>query len=209
MDTVEPRTLRNKAALADRRSWFGEAHVAPLNDWVRSLRTRLGPTSIVPWFDPADGGVEARILWLLEAPGPKSTEERGSGIISCDNNDGAAENTWRTRREAGVDRSDVVHWNVIPYYIGNGTKIRAWRSGDVASAGPLLQELMGLLPRVQAVILGGKAAQDGWRSHRPAGIAVGEFPCPHPSVTNVNTRPGVWPAVVSAWRDAAAWVTRR
>ena len=208
VDTTVPRALRDRSALADRRARLGDPHVAPLNHWVESLRARLGPSSIVPWFDPADGAVDATILWLLEAPGPKSTEQSGSGIISCDNNDGAAENTWRTRREAGVDRRHVVHWNVIPYYIGNETKIRAWRQGDVAHAGPLLKELVDLLPRLRSVILGGKAAQEGWRDHRPQGITVREFPCPHPSVTNVNTRPEVWPAVVSAWRDAATWAVR-
>jgi hypothetical protein len=148
----------------------------------------LGPAAIVPWFDPADGGVNATILWLLEAPGPKATSERGgSGIISCDNNDGAAENTWRTRNEAGVSRLDVVHWNVIPYYIGSDTKIRAWRAGDVANAGHMLAELVALLPRLRSVVLGGQAAQEGWRDHRPPGTTVREFPCPHPSVTNVNT----------------------
>jgi hypothetical protein len=64
------------------------------------------------------------------APGPRSTRERGgSGIISCNNNDGAAENTWRTRTEAGIDRHLVVHWNVIPHYLGNETWIRASRLG--------------------------------------------------------------------------------
>lgn len=140
----------------------------------------------MPWFDPADGGVDARILWLLEAPGPRSTEQCGSGIISCDNNDGAAENTWRTRREAGVDRRHVVHWNVIPYYIGDETKVRAWLQGDVAHAGPLLKELVDLLPHLRAVILGGKAAQEGWRGHRPQGTTLRDFACPHPSVTNVR-----------------------
>ena len=80
---------------------------------------RLGPNAIVPWFDPEDGGCEASILWLLEAPGPKATRERGQRIISCNNNDGTAQNTWETREEAGVSRKLVVHWNVIPYYIGN------------------------------------------------------------------------------------------
>lgn len=169
MDTIQPKALKVNWVLTERRSKLDEPHVAPLNRWVRSLRSRLGPSSIVPWFDPADGGIDARILWLLEAPGPRSTEQRGSGIISCDNNDGAAENTWRTRTEAGVDRRDVVHWNVIPYYIGNETKIRAWRPGDVANAGPLLAELMALLPRVRAVILGGKAAQKGMEGSPPGG----------------------------------------
>ncbi|MEQ1702151.1 MAG: uracil-DNA glycosylase, partial [Ilumatobacteraceae bacterium] len=178
-----PKAFRDHGVLAERTRQLDEPHVAPLNDWVRGLRQRLGPTAIVPWFDPADGGTNARILWLLEAPGPKSTRERGgSGIISCDNNDGAAENTWRTRREAGVDRADVVHWNVIPYYIGTDTKVRAWRPGDVANAGPMLVELVALLPRLRAVILGGKAAQAAWRDYGPSRPTIREFPCPHPSV---------------------------
>jgi hypothetical protein len=85
-----------------------DPHVAPLNDWVRSVRERLGPEAIVPWFDPWDAGVEISVLWLLEAPGPRATVERGgSGFVSCDNNDQTAENTWRTREEAGVPRSVV------------------------------------------------------------------------------------------------------
>lgn len=205
MSVEGPRALRAPDALADRQTRLDEPHVAPLNAWVRRLRARLGPEAIVPWFDPADGGTSARVLWLLEAPGPRSTEQRGSGIISCDNNDGAAENTWRTRTEAGVDRQLIVHWNVIPYYLGTTTKIRAWRAGDVAAAGPLLNELVDLLPHLRAVILGGGAAQLARRDHRPPGMAIREFPCPHPSVTNVNTRPWVWPQIVKAWTDAAAW----
>jgi hypothetical protein len=208
MECREPKAFRDATVLAERRSRLDEPHVAPLNDWVRSLRERLGPTAIVPWFDPADGGVRATILWLLEAPGPRSTAERGgSGIISCDNNDGAAANTRQTRIEAGVDRSDVVHWNVIPYYIGTDTKIRAWQPGDVANAGPMLAELVDLLPRLRSVILGGRAAQQGWQEHGPADPRIRAFPCPHPSVTNVNTRPTVWPAVVGAWRDASTWAS--
>lgn len=199
-----PRAFRTAAVLAERLTQLDEPRVAPLNSWVRRMRARLGPDAIVPWFDPADGGVEARVLWLLEAPGPRATTERGgSGIISCNNHDGTAENTWRARTEAGVDRLLVVHWNVIPYYLGTDTKIRAWKTGDVANAGPLLAEMVALLPELRYVILGGAAAQTGWRYHKPPGTLVREFPCPHPSATNVNTRPWVWPLIVEAWRDAA------
>jgi hypothetical protein len=196
--------------LAERLSQLDEPHVAPLNNWVvRELRARLGPDAIAPWFDPADGGVQARILWLLEAPGPRATRERGgSGIISCNNNDGAAENTWRTRTEADVGRHLVVHWNVIPYYLGTDTNIRAWKPGDIANAGPMLAELVALLPDLRSVILGGEAAKTGWRDHKPPGAHTREIPCPHPSVTNVNTRPWVRPLIVQAWRDAAAWTAR-
>lgn len=202
--TDGPRTLRDKATLEKRLSRLDEPHVAPLSGWVRDLRLRLGPDAIVPWFDPADGGTEARILFLLEAPGPKATRERGgSGIISCNNNDRTAENAWRTRDEAGVDRSLVVHWNVIPAYMGSDTKIRAWARDDVAAAGPLLKELVSLLPNLRSVILGGRAAQHAWRDHQPPDLKVVSVDCPHPSPTNLNTRPHNRELVVAAWRTAA------
>jgi len=170
---------------------------------VRELRLRLGDQAIVPWFDPEDGGVAASILWLLEAPGPKATRERGgSGIISCNNNDGTAENTWRTRDKASVGRDIVVHWNVIPHYLGSATKIRAWDSDDVAAVGPLLGELLSLLPDIRCVILGGGAAQAAWRDHGPPGVRMHVIKCPHPSPTNVNTRPGARDLIVEAWREA-------
>ena len=209
MFSDQPRAFRDPAALTERLRHLDEPHVAPLTEWVQKLRTRLGSDAIVPWFDPADGGINAGLLWLLEAPGPKATRERGgSGIVSCNNNDGAAENTWRTRTEAGVGRHLVVHWNVIPYYIGTETTIRAWDPGDVANAGPMLAELVSLLPHLRSVVLGGEAAQVGWREHKPSMAHAREFPCPHPSVTNVNTRPWVRPLIVQAWRDAAAWAAR-
>lgn len=199
-----PRSFRNAPVLRGRLGCVDDPHVAPLNAWVRSLRKRLGPQSIVPWFDPGDGGVNARILWLLEAPGPRATQERGgSGIVSCNNHDGTAENTWRTRSDAGVDRVEVVHWNVIPYYLGSDTKIRAWDRNDVAAAGPLLAELLALLPELRVVVLGGGAAQAAWSDHAPPGSDLVVIPCPHPSPTNVNTRPGSRAAIVAAWRRAA------
>ena len=204
-----PRLFNDRAALEARLEQLDATHVAPLNAWVASLRDRLGPAAIVPYFDPRDAGVDARILWLLEAPGPRATRERGgSGIVSCNNNDGTAANTWTTRHEAGVPRSMVVHWNAIPYYLGSDTRIRAHNTADVASAGPLLAELLELLPRIRAVILGGKAAQRTWAGHAPKETAVSSFEAPHPSPTNLNTRPLTREAVVKAWRDAMAAATR-
>jgi hypothetical protein len=199
-----PRILRDRSVLERRLSQIDEPHVAPLNDWVRRLRERLGPAAIVPWFDPADGGTAATILWLLEAPGPKATRERGgSGIVSCNNNDGTAENTFLTRTEAGVDRRLVVHWNVIPAYLGTDSKIRAWDPTDVAAAAPLLAELLGLLPELRYVILGGRAAQAAWAAHAPEGIHLQVIEGPHPSPVNLNPRPAERPLVVAAWRSAA------
>lgn len=216
----KPRLFRDPTEITRREAQIDLPHAAPLNRWVRALRERLGPNAIVPWFDPADGGIEARILWLLEAPGPKATRERGgSGFISCNNNDASAQNTWQTREEAGVPRKLVVHWNAIPYYIGSETKIRAFNRGDVAAVGPLLAELLGLVGwqrttsaagmvrcqrtlHLQVVILGGKAAQRVWGEYGPQDGRLHIIECPHPSPTNLNTRPGNRERVVEAWREA-------
>jgi uracil-DNA glycosylase len=183
--------------------------VEPLNTWVRDLRKRLGPDAIVPWFDPADGGYQARILWLLEAPGPKATRERGgSGFISCNNNDATAQNTWETREKAGVSRKLVVHWNVIPYYIGTDTKIRAHNPKDIAAVGPFIEELISLLPHLKVVILGGEAARKAMQDLAPRHIKFQVIMCPHPSPPNVNTRPGNRERIVNAWREALKYVEK-
>lgn len=161
-----PRLLRDAEVVHSRHAQVDEDHVAPLNAWVRSVRSRLGDEAIVPLFDPWDGGIDGRVLWLLEAPGPRATVERGgSGFVSCNNVDATAENTWRTREEAGVPRAAVVHWNAIPFYLGSDVRIRPPGDADVATAGPLITELLALLPAVRAVILGGRAAQRAWDAH--------------------------------------------
>ena len=204
-----PRLFRDPNEVQNRETEIFSNHVAPLNNWVLDLRERLGPNAIVPWFDPEDGGSEAQILWLLEAPGPKATRERGgSGFISCNNNDGTAQNTWETREIAGVSRKLVVHWNVIPYYLGSSTKIRAHDKDDIAAVGPLITELLNLLPRLQVVILGGKAASKVWQGYAPQGRKLIIIECPHPSPTNLNTRPGNREQVIKSWREALSYVKR-
>ncbi len=205
-----PRLFSDPSALAEREKHLDDEHVAPLNEWVRDLRQRLGSSAIVPWFDPGDGGIRARILWLLEAPGPKATRQRGgSGIVSCNNNDGTAQNTWKFRAAAGVTRDLVVHWNAIPYYLGSETRIRAHARADVAAVGPLLRELLELLPDLSVVILGGRAAQDLWRGYAPQESAITPIECPHPSPTNVNTRPGTREQIIEAWRSGVSLLVRR
>ena len=196
----EPRSLKSAVEVEGRLQHLDDDHIAPLSNWVRRLRQRLGPSAIVPWFDPMDGGTEATVLWLLEAPGPKATRERGgSGFISCNNDDRTAENTWSTRVDAGLERRRALHWNAIPYYLGSETKIRAFNSADVADVRGLVAELLSLLPRLEVVILGGNAASSVWADARPQHHAE-VITCPHPSPTNLNTRPHLRTGIVDAWR---------
>ncbi len=198
-----PRLFKNPIEIRKREEKIFSTRVAPLNNWVLELRERLGSDAIVPWFDPEDGGTEAQILWLLQAPGPKATRERGgSGFISCNNNDGTAQNTWETREEGGVSREIVIHWNVIPYYIGSSRKIRAYDPNDIAAVGPLITEQLDLLPKLQVVILGGTAASKVWHGYAPQQSQLRIIECPHPSPMNVNTRPENREKIISAWEEA-------
>jgi len=54
-----------------RREHLRESHIAPLTDYVEQLRKTLGHNQEIPYFDPCDGGINAKLLFLLEAPGPK------------------------------------------------------------------------------------------------------------------------------------------
>ncbi|MGV8881138.1 MAG: uracil-DNA glycosylase [Rhodoglobus sp.] len=137
--------------------------VQPLKEWSEALAARR--RVVVPHFDPDEAGIEARVLVLLEAPGPMTNADNsrpGSGFISADNDDQTAENCWTTRNEVGL-RSGTLHWNIVPWYLGPASK-----KPNVAELGQgamELRSLLGLLPRLSAVVLSGRFAQVGWNKH--------------------------------------------
>ncbi len=92
-----PRGFKNPELLAEReRLLLTSPSVQPLVEWTEALVARRGgknPDIVVPRFDPADAGTKARLLVLLEAPGPMTNlgnRRPGSGFISVDNDDRTA-----------------------------------------------------------------------------------------------------------------------
>ena len=77
--TDKPKLLGDLQACTDRRAQLSESHIAPLTAFVEALRDEVGPRATIPDFDPWDGGIDAEILYLLEAPGPQAL---ASGFIS-------------------------------------------------------------------------------------------------------------------------------
>jgi hypothetical protein len=187
-----PRSLAEQDVLEDRLTRLDEPHVAPLNALVRKLQTARGGSATVPWFDPADGG--------------------GSGIISSDNNDHTAGNFSSARDKAGVPRSWLVSWNIVPWYLGNTTKIATPGQTDLAAASMWTRALLGLLPELVVVMVLGLSAQSGFKKLLAGGSVPRNFiviPAPHPSPQNMNTRPTAMPRLVEAFETAAADVRRR
>jgi hypothetical protein len=101
-----PRGLRDPTRVDERIAMLETVeHIQPLREFRDDLISRRKvkqPDIIVPDFDPADAGVNARILLLFEAPGPKTIREwGGSGFISSDNDDQTAANAWVVRSRVG------------------------------------------------------------------------------------------------------------
>ncbi len=196
----QPRAMRDPLVRAQRMAALSEPHIAPLTDLVHAFQVR--DSSEYPYFDPADGGVGATILFLLEKPGPMTVQtgrglRRGSGFISRDNDDPTAEASFRFYQEAGVDRTQSVVWNVIPGWNGvikvTGPELRAGVED--------LAKLLCLLPRLQTIVLVGRRASRAEPFIRNLGdYAV--FHSAHPSGQVRAGNPHLWAEIPLIWRSA-------
>jgi uracil-DNA glycosylase len=168
-----------------RQSLLGEDHVAPLVAYAAQLAERTGRA--VPAFDPLDGGVNARLLILLETPGPRVL---GTGFVSRDNPSGTAANMFRFLTNAGIARADTVIWNIVPWLIQTlGERNRNPSRLEVAEGLAHLPDFLDLLPRLELAVLAGRKAEAALGL-----LEAREIPCltmPHPSPTYVCTSPDV------------------
>lgn len=170
-----------------RRSQLRDPHVVELTDYVERVRVAHGDDATVPWFDPAGGGVHARVLLLMQDP--SEVAAKGSGFISPDNNDQTARNTTIAVDAAELTSELRVHWNIYPWWVNHRgqdpTRPRESFAEAMHAAVPLIDELIiDLLVEIRVVVLFGNHAQAGWdryvkdRRHSPI---VEVLRCPHPS----------------------------
>ena len=151
-----PRSLRDESNREARYKLVHAPHVSGLNMLVEQISSHDLPT---PWFDPLDGGVTAHMLLLLQSPGAHADSTRGSGFISSDNDDMSAERVWRTIRASEVDRSNIVIWNIVPWFIGSRKPL----AQDRQRGGSFLLRVLELLPELSRVVLMGGEAKAAWR----------------------------------------------
>ncbi|WP_111658002.1 uracil-DNA glycosylase [Alcanivorax indicus] len=159
----------------------------------------------MPYFAPWDGGVGARALFLLEAPGPKA---RNSGFVSMNNPDETAKHIFELIHDAGTDRRSIAIWNTVPWYIGSGTKIRPARSADIASGVESLANLFQLMPKLRLVVLVGAKARNARKHIQSVAPPLGLLSSPHPSPMFVNRRPGNREATLNSWRTVSMSLVR-
>ncbi len=140
-------------------------HVLPLMDFVRRIRAQ---GRSMPSVDPKDGGILAKVLFLQMTAGPIAV---GTGIISQDNDDPTAHNMTRTLAETGFLRSDVVLWNVVPYYVSTIDRNQTPTGAQIKQAAPYTQAFVDELKSLKIVVYCGLDAQKQRKYLRfPAGV---------------------------------------
>ncbi len=191
------RTMSDEPVRAERGRHRLESHIAPLTALVERMRHETDHESI-PWFDPKSGGIEARILLLLEAPGPKAAPApSGSKIVSSefvslDNDDRTAATLHELPSEAGIDRESVLMWNIVPWYLGNSAHTHVKPAGlqDLEEGAHWLKLLLTELVSLQVVLLFGEKPLTGWfKIATQLGKLLPVLASPHPSPRSLNSHP--------------------
>jgi uracil-DNA glycosylase len=173
----------------------------PLVAFVEQVRAERGVGAEVPHFDPWDGGIDAQLLFVLEAPGPKTI---ASGFVSRNNPDESASNFFRANADARIPRQLTASWNVVPWALRDARgRAFAPREADLALGISYLEQLIALLPQLRAVVLVGKKAE---RAIPRLAITRPDLRCftsPHPSPQFVNRLPENRTRLTDALQHAA------
>jgi uracil-DNA glycosylase len=195
-----PKSLADPAVLTARRAMVEAAHIAPIRALARRIAAERGAP--VPDPDPLDGGVGARLLLLLETPGPMVLR---TGFVSRDSANGTAANLFRFLREAEIARRDTLIWNAVPWVIhAPGALNRSPRPAEAREAAPYLAPLLDFLPGLAVAVLAGRFAgrcAPALAALRPGLPLVA---IPHPSPTYVCTSPEVPARIRRGLAEAAA-----
>ena len=203
-EPLTPKSLADPNALAARRALIAVPHIAPIRALAARIAAERGAPVPVP--DPLDGGVSARMLLLLETPGPAVLR---TGFVTRDSANGTAANLFRFLAEAGIARADTLIWNAVPWLIhAAGARNRAPRQAEVAAAAPDLAPLLDLLPRLAVAVLAGRFAAGAAPAIAVLRPDLPVIRVPHPSPTYVCTAPEVPARIRRGLAEAAAILDR-
>jgi len=172
----------------DKRGRIDDPAVAPLNTLVRAWRSADATNVMIPWFDPDDGGVHARLLILMESPAPRTVSAAGSGFCSQDNPDRSNRLLANLLQKNGILRKDCVKWNMVPWPLRDEAgRPRPPRRPDLELAAPRLRDVLTLTAGIDVVLTLGSAALSGFMlavTAEPPTRLFRVLAAPHPSQRN-------------------------
>jgi uracil-DNA glycosylase len=204
-----PYALKHAEEKERRQKMLAEPYMKPLVTYLEQVRTAMGTEYEMPMFDPCDGGINARILFLLEAPGPKAV---GSAFISRNNPDPTARNMCDFLANANISRHDTLLWNIVPWYIGDKntesgrSRIRPANKKDIVTALPHLEALIQLLPKLEIIVLAGGKAQSASKDIAKITSVVQVNIC-HTSNLALNGQPGRRAELATNFAEIAKMLT--
>ena len=197
LDNAAPRSMRDEATRTARRAMLTQPHMVPLAAFTKKLR-ELDMDAEVPEFDPKDGGVNAKVLFLFEKPGPMTSvksKKPGSGFVSRDNDDPTAAATFTFMARAGIPRKLTVLWNAIPWWDG---KIDPSGSDRKLARAYTKQLINDELRRLKAVVLVGREAQK-LKRFLAKNTKLKVFESFHPSPQVYGTNRDLWDSIPLEW----------
>lgn len=201
---TEPALLLNDPYEVKRRlDMINQPHVKPLTRFIALLRK--ADYGVVPNVDPLDGGIHAKILFLLEKPSKRTNRNDSvtSGFVSRDNASQSAKTMRRFMDEAGIDRRETLLWNVVPGWNGTTSiKVAELQRGIDA-----LNKLIALLPDLQAIVCVGRRAQSAQPLITRPGLAF--FSSHHPSPNNFAAAYDKWREIPHEWRKAQLYIEKK
>lgn len=156
--------MANPEFRAQQHAALREPHIAPITEFIDSLRT---PDRWLPYVAPLHGGVNARMLTLLRDPGKKTLDVGGSGMVCTENDDVTAETQMGLMEQAGLTTADFLPWNAYPWFVD-----RAPTNDELIEASATLVDLLDLLPELEVVLLQGREAQSAWKLATDAQPAI-------------------------------------
>lgn len=175
----------------ERLDMLQDLHVRPLTAYVQELIRRTGAA---PFFDPLDGGCEAKVLILLESPANITSQPR---LVSRDNPVPTQRNLKRFLAEAGLPRCESVLWNVYPWLADSASgRQHRLSNRDIDRGVAELTTLLDLLPKLRVIVLAGRKAQRALPTLRKVPTAASILSMPHPSPLSVCTSQHVGPDIV-------------
>lgn len=195
----KPRSLKYYSEQERRKKMLYLPHIKPLTLFVNEMNDL---NYEVPYFDPCDGGVESKALFLLQDPGPKAIT---SGFISRNNDDPSAENQFKFQIAAGLNRKDTLLWNVIPW------RVESVKALDREEAIPYLIRLFTFLPKLRVIILSGGEA---WKCRKnveslTTAIILETYHTSNRGLNSQGKRGDFINSIIECYRNAAELITTR
>ena len=183
-------------SLKEREDFLLLPKIAELTRWVTAQST--GERTL-PYFDPLDGGVFARVLILLESPARTISLPR---YVSRDNAGPAQRNLKGFIEQVGLARHETVLWNLYPWLPDLEKPKGALRRAQIDEGIEMLITLLTLFPDLVTIVFAGRVAQKAIPRVRLAFPNFSLLEMPHPSPLSVCTHPNVRQRILSTLRHA-------